>query len=402
MPAALPPLWGSELHELRGAGLHTIALTVARQLFGTALEDGELERIVRDSLNFDIPLVQLDERLFVLELFHGPTLAFKDVGARFLARLMACYHQTADRVLTVITATSGDTGGAVGQAFAGLPNTRVLILFPKDQVSPIQRRQFTTLGGSVRAVAVKGTFDDCQRLAKEALADERLRESLFLTSANSLNVGRLLPQIFYYFYGWTQLPDENRAVLMSVPSGNFGNLTAGLMAKGMGLPRAQFVAATNQNDVVPAFLRTGVFETRPSVPTISSAMDVGNPSNFPRILALYEGRDEELHRDVLGSAHTDDETRTAIAAIHRRYHYVLDPHSAVGFLGLQAHHAKRAESVGVFLATAHPAKFPEVVEPVLGQSVPRPERVVVLLDLEERATEVEPTLADVTSVLAEE
>ncbi len=399
MPSPLEPLPQEQIHALRGAELTTTALAVARHLFRDVVEDDRLETLIKDALDFEIPLVRLDERLFVLELFHGPTLAFKDVGARCMARLMAGYGTATDRPLTVITATSGDTGGAVAHAFHDLPDTRVVILFPAGQVSPVQRRQFTTLGRGVEAVAVAGRFDDCQRLAKEALADDDLRERLTLTSANSINVGRLLPQVFYYFHGWTQLPEGMGEVVVSTPSGNFGNLTAGLMAMRLGLEISVFVAATNVNYVVPEYLQTGVFRPRDSVRTISSAMDVGNPSNFARMLALYEGREEELQRDVLGSTHTDEETREAIAEVYRQYGYILDPHSAVGYLGLMQALSRDQARVGILLATAHPAKFAETVEPLIGQALPVPERLAVLLDRQERVTELAPSLAELKRLL---
>lgn len=402
MPSTLVPLGERTMQELRGATLHTTAVTVARHLFGDGLENDDLERVVHESLGFAIPLVELDEKVFVLELFHGPTLAFKDVGARFMARLMAHYHRKSDRPLMVLAATSGDTGGAVAHAFAALPNTRVVILFPGDQVSPIQRRQFTTLGGNVCAVSVRGTFDDCQRLTKEALSDESFSEAFCLTSANSINVGRLLPQVLYHVHGWSQLPEGRGEIVVSVPSGNFGNLTAGLIAKRLGIPVRRFVAATNANDVVPQYLRTGAFTPRPSFRTISSAMDVGNPSNFDRILALYARREDELRRDVLGSWHSDDETRRAIVDVQQRFGYLLDPHSAVGYLGMADGLSRVQKGVGVFLATAHPAKFAETVASIIGRPIPLPEQLATLLARQEQVMEVGPTLTNLKAVLAQE
>jgi threonine synthase len=337
----------------------------------------------------------------VLELFHGPTFAFKDVGARFMARLMAGYRAREDGTLTVLVATSGDTGGAVADAFLGLPNIRTVVLYPQGQVSPLQERQFTTLEGNVQALAVSGTFDDCQRLAKEAFADRELRRSLRLTSANSINIGRLLPQIFYYFHAWAQLPEQGEAVVCT-PSGNFGNLTAGLLAKRLGLPVAGFVAATNVNDVVPEYLATGTFSPRPSLRTISSAMDVGNPSNFDRMLALYDHDVEAMRRDVIGSAHTDDATRHAITEVFEAHGRVLDPHSAVAYLASRGVLRDRPDARVIFLATAHPAKFAEVVEPVIGRPVPMPSRLAALQSGKRRMTRVGPTLGELEQELQAE
>jgi threonine synthase len=371
LPAALEPLSAHSVADLRGCSLQEAAVGLAPRLFGTADPATRLGQNLRDALSFPIPLVPLEERIFVLEVFHGPTLAFKDVGARCMARLMATLHDQTEP-LTVLTATSGDTGGAVAHAFHGLPNTRVVVLYPEGRVSAFQERQFTTLGGNVRPVAVSGTFDDCQRLVKRALEHERSRAGRLLTSANSVNIGRLLPQVFYYAYAWAQLPASHAPLLVSVPSGNFGNLTAGLIAKRLGIPIDVFVAATNANDVVPQFLRTGDFNPRPSMRTISSAMDVGNPSNVDRMLALYEHDLTALRRDVVGRSSSDAETRDCIAEVFGRTGYVLDPHSAVGYLGLEAELASRRDAVGLLLATAHPSKFADIVEPLIEHHVPPP------------------------------
>ena len=389
-PASLEMLPDAAVSRLIGTTLHDTALLLARHLMGDELDEDRLASIVEGALDFPIPLKRFDEQTFVLELFHGPTLAFKDVGARFMARLMAAFRSESDPPLTVLTATSGDTGGAVASAFLDVPGIRVVVLYPEGQVSPLQERQFTTLGGNVTAVAVAGTFDDCQRMAKEALASEELRRETPLTSANSINVGRLLPQIFYYFHAWTQLADPAADVLVAVPSGNFGNLTAGLMAKRLGLPVARFVAATNVNDVVPRFLDTGRFQPLASVRTISTAMDVGDPSNFSRMDTLFGGDAAKMREVVVGSAHTDEDTRGAIARVHEAHGYVLDPHSAVGYLGLEAARTRRPGTVGIVLATAHPAKFAATVEPMIGRSIEVPERLARLLKGESRTTRIEP------------
>ena len=356
LPTITPPVGGS---------FGDTAFAVARALFSDDIAEDVLEPIVRESLDFEVPLVPLGDGdgLHSLELFHGPTHAFKDVGARFMARLMRHFL---DREATILVATSGDTGSAVAHAFFGLDDIRVVVLFPRGKVSELQRRLFTTLGENVSSLSVDGTFDDCQRLVKQAFAD---RDSERLVSANSINVGRLLPQTFYYFHLYAQLDASARGSLdVCTPSGNFGNLTAGLMAKRMGLPISQFIAATNVNDIVPQYLKTGAFEPRASTETLSNAMDVGNPSNFARMLRLYGGSVEAMRRDVFGRTYTDEQTRETIQAVYRRLGYVLDPHSAIGYLGAGASQA----ATRVFLATAHPAKFRETVEPLIKTEVPLP------------------------------
>ncbi len=389
VPDALPPLPRSFFDELPGKSLHESATAVVRHLLGADLAAPVLESIVEEALDFPIPLVRLSGRVHVLELFHGPTLAFKDVGARFLARLL---EQTRDdtKELTVLVATSGDTGGAVAQAFFGVEGTRVAVLYPRGKVSALQERQFTTLGGNIRAFAVDGVFDDCQRLVKAAFADRELRRRLGLTSANSINVGRLLPQTLYYFHAAAQLEALGRRVagprvagpplLFSTPSGNFGNLTAGLMAKALGLG-SRFIAATNVNDVVPEYLRTGIYSPRPSAPTISNAMDVGDPSNFARIRYLYRDDPDRLHADLVGRSYDDAATAAAIREVDSEHGYLMDPHTAVGYLALLDVLAGRpADTDGIVLATAHPAKFREVVEPVIGREIELPPRLASRLD----------------------
>ncbi len=374
----LPPAF---LARLGGMELAESASFVAEHLLGSALDPAVLKGLVADTLDFPIPLVRLTRRIRILELFHGPTLAFKDIGARFLARLLARTRDD-DRTLTVLVATSGDTGGAVAQAFFGVAGTRVAILYPRGQVSPLQERQFATLGGNVRAFAVEGTFDDCQRVVKEAFGDQQIQDRLALTSANSINVGRLLPQIFYYFHAAAQLSAEERRrpLLFSTPSGNFGNLAAGLIAKRLGLD-CRFIAATNVNDVVPEYLVTGAYSPRPSLRTISNAMDVGDPSNFARILHLYAGDLEALRADLTGRRYDDAATRAAIAEVEREHGYLMDPHTAVGYLALRDQLAgEDSATLGVVLSTAHPAKFGEVVEPVIGRDLELPPQLAERLD----------------------
>jgi threonine synthase len=409
LPERLDPIDASTLAELHGQSFSFVSRVVARHLLGSTIPPADLDRIVDAALNFDVPLVALHDGgptsdgeptsddgsvddVYVLELFHGPTLAFKDVGARFMAQLMGYFTSEDDDPLTILAATSGDTGSAVAQAFFGVPGIRTVILFPKDKVTALQERQFSTLGGNVHVLEVDGTFDDCQRLVKSAFSDPDLNDAVRLSSANSINIGRLLPQIFYYFHAAAQLPTGS-APLFSVPSGNFGNLTAGLMAKRLGVASRGFVAVTNVNDVVPEYLRTGVVRPRSSTPTISNAMDVGNPSNLARILALYDGDVDLLRKDLIGSVHDDDETRDCIAQVYARTGYILDPHSAVGYLGVEAGLKAFGDGPSVVLCTAHPVKFREAVEPVIGSSVPVPERLAACLEAERHVTPIPPEVS---------
>ena len=415
LPERMEPIDASILAGLRGQSFSVVSRAVARHLLGSTIPAADLDRIVDAALNFEVPLVALSDvgsrsddgstgddgsmdDLYLLELFHGPTLAFKDVGARFMAQLLGYLGGEGGAPLTILAATSGDTGSAVAQAFFGVPDIRTVILFPKGKVTPLQERQFTTLGGNVRVLEVDGTFDDCQRLVKSAFSDSLLSDEVRLSSANSINIGRLLPQIFYYVHAAAQLP-AGSVPLFSVPSGNFGNLTAGLMAKRLGMECRGFVAVTNVNDVVPEYLRTGVVRPRPSTPTISNAMDVGDPSNLARILALYDGDVDRLRADVIGSVHDDDETRDCIAQVYRRTGYVLDPHSAVGYLGVEAGRRAFGEGPCVVLCTAHPVKFREAVEPVIGRSVPVPERLAACLQAERHVTPIPPETSAVRDFL---
>ncbi len=383
LPERLEPLPDAVLASLAGASMAHIGTEVAAHLLGDELPRTPLTGLMHAALDFPVPLVQLDERTWALELFHGPTLAFKDVGARVMARLTG--HFSRGTALTVLVATSGDTGSAVADAFAGAPDVRVLVLYPQGQVSDVQEAQFAGIGGNVTAVAVRGTFDDCQALVKQAFADSSLRRDVHLTPANSINVGRLLPQAFYYFLLQAVTPD-----VVAVPSGNFGNLTAGLIARRLGARLPRFVAATNVNDIVPSYLRTGRYEPRASVRTVANAMDVGAPSNFERMRALYGGGLDALRADVTGAAFDDATVLETIGAVHRSLGYILDPHGAIGWLGVQqALRAAPAGARGVFLATAHPAKFREVVEPALGCPVPLPPPLAAALGRERRIVPIE-------------
>jgi threonine synthase len=365
LPERLDPLSPSAVAALSSADAVGIGAEVGMRLLEGDITRADLTALVADALNFPIPLVQVTDRVWALELFHGPTFAFKDVGARVQARLL--HHFTDGTPLTILVATSGDTGSAVAQAFHGVPDTRVVVLYPQGQVSDVQEAQMASLGDNILAVAVDGTFDDCQRLVKEAFADDELRKHVWLTPANSINVGRLLPQVFYHF-----IPARVAPTFVSVPSGNFGNLTAGLIARRLGVPVSRYVAATNVNDVVPEYLRSGVYEPRPSVRTVANAMDVGAPNNFERMQALYGGDLDALRRDIVGVAFDDTQVVAAIGEVYRRHGYLLDPHGAIAWLGLREVLARDPQARGVFLATAHPAKFREVVEPAIGEPVEMP------------------------------
>jgi len=376
MPAELSRRSPKELEEFRQLPFPEVCYRVVRPFATPDVPDEVLWQIVAEAINFPVKLVPLSPSLHILELFHGPTLAFKDFGARFMARLMGYFVRNETRRLTVLVATSGDTGSAVAHGFLGVPGIRVVILYPSKRISDAQEKQFTTLGENITSLEVAGNFDDCQRLVKQAFSDVELNKRAFLTSANSINIGRLLPQIFYYVAAHQQLPEKSVPLVVAVPSGNFGNLTAGIFAKHIGLQIARFVAATNMNDVVPEYLRTGEFRPRPAIQTLSNAMDVGNPNNFPRLLDLCQGRLEKVRREIWGYAATDDETQREMKSIHDRYGYIADPHAAVGMLGWEEYKREQAEPAqGVVLATAHPAKFADVVKRAIGTAPPMPDRL---------------------------
>jgi len=368
MPERLDPLPAGIVDRLRGADIVEIGTTIGAHILRDEITRQALEPLIREALDFPVPVVKVTDRVSALELFHGPTMAFKDVGARVQARLL--HHFTDGTPLTILVATSGDTGSAVAQAFHRVPDSRVVVLYPEGQVSDVQEAQMASLGDNITALAVRGTFDDCQRLVKQAFADDDLRSHVWLTPANSINLGRLLPQVFYYFL--LAGLDGGQGPIVSVPSGNFGNLTAGLIAKRLGLAIAQFVAATNVNDAVPEYLESGIYEPRPSIATVANAMDVGAPSNFERVQSLYNGDLTALRRDIVGFAYEDSQVIAEIGRVYREHGYVLDPHSAIAWLALQDRMADQPEARGVFLATAHPAKFREVVEPAIGRSIELP------------------------------
>ncbi len=380
MPVEIARHSPEELEEFRGLPFTEVCFRVARPFATPDVPEEVLWQLVSEAINFPVNLVSLSPGLHILELFHGPTLAFKDFGARFMARLMGYFVRGGTRPLTVLVATSGDTGSAVAHGFLRVSGIRVVILYPSKRISEAQEKQFTTLGENITALEVAGTFDDCQRLVKLAFSDAELNKHAWLTSANSINIGRLLPQMFYHVAAYRQLPVASVPLIVSVPSGNFGNLTAGIFAKRIGLPVARYVASTNANDVVPEYLRTGEFHPRAAQATYSNAMDVGNPNNFPRLLDLCRNRLEYVQKEIWGHGATDKETLAAMKMLHDRFGYIADPHTAVGVLGWEAYKLEHAEPAqGLVLATAHPAKFADVVMKAIGTAPPLPDRLAAYL-----------------------
>lgn len=380
MPVEIARHSPQELEEFRRLPFTEVCFRVARPFATPDVPEEVLWQVVSEAINFPVNLVSLSPGLHILELFHGPTLAFKDFGARFMARLMGYFVRGETRPLTVLVATSGDTGSAVAHGFLRVPGIRVVILYPSKRISEAQEKQFTTLGENITALEVAGSFDDCQRLVKQAFSDAELNKYAWLTSANSINIGRLLPQMFYHVAAYRQLPVASVPLIVSVPSGNFGNLTAGIFAKRIGLPVAKYVASTNANDVVPEYLRTGEFHPRAAQATYSNAMDVGNPNNFPRLLDLCRNRLEYVQKEIWGHGATDEETLAAMKMLHDRFGYIADPHTAVGVLGWEAYRREHPEPAqGLVLATAHPAKFADVVKKAIGTAPPLPDRLAAYL-----------------------
>ncbi len=382
MPQSFPTMPPSFFEHIQELSLPEIAGEVATVLFGEDIPEKELHRIAAEALDFDIPVVHVHDRVYALELFHGPTLAFKDVGARFMARILAHFVRTSadGNTINVLAATSGDTGSAVANGFLGVDGIRVYVLYPYGKVSPIQEMQFTTLGKNITAIAVDGTFDDCQVLVKKAFTDDILNSRMKLTSANSINLARLLPQTFYYFHAYSQMKQNGLAdkLCVSVPSGNFGDIAAGLIAKKMGLPISRFIAANNRNDVFCRYLQTGKYSPASSIPTIANAMDVGAPSNFARILELFDGSHDAICTAVSGVAYDDEQIREAISNVYHKYGYLLDPHGACAYRAL-SDQLQPGEN-GLFLETAHPAKFSETIASVIGQRPALPQRLQAFMD----------------------
>jgi threonine synthase len=381
MPESIARLDEKFINNLDSYTLPEIAFHVAQNLLDDDIPAEDLKAIIKDAINFYAPIVKLEEDVYVLELFHGPSLAFKDFGARFMSRIMSYFLKEGEPQLDVLVATSGDTGGAVALGFLGVPNTRVTILYPKGKVSDIQELQLTTNGQNIRALEIDGTFDDCQALVKQAFTDPELNAKYRLTSANSINIARLIPQTFYYFNAYAQALKLGKSkIVFSVPSGNFGNIGAGLLAWKMGLPVQQFIAATNANDTVPQFLKHGVYEPKPSVATLSNAMDVGNPSNWVRIADMFKTDMSELKKLIIGYSFTDDETSAAIQAIYDHYKYVACPHTAIAWQALKDYQqdVHVDSTAGIFLSTAHPCKFPDVFSKEIAAHIEVPEQVATL------------------------
>lgn len=389
-PETLSVIPSSLIDNIESISNEEIALEVIRPYVGASIPESVLAGIVSETVNFPIPLVKLCDEIYSLELFHGPTLAFKDIGARFMSRCLGYFLKGESRKVTVLVATSGDTGGAVANGFLGVEGIEVVILYPSGKVSPVQEKQLTALGRNVKALEIKGSFDDCQKMVKEAFADEELNKHRFLTSANSINVARWLPQQFYYLFAWKQWPDKKVVPVVSVPSGNFGNICAGLLARQTGVPLGHFIAACNSNDVISGYLDSGVLEPRPAVPTLSNAMDVGNPSNFVRILEVFSHSFPEIKQQLSALEVSDAGTLATIRSIQEEHGYLADPHGAVGYLGLKQYLANNPGSKGFFLETAHPVKFPDAVESATGQRIDIPASLNLLMHAEKHSILMDP------------
>ena len=383
----LPSSFFDSIEELSPAG---IAFQVASKFVGDEIPEEKLKQIVTETVDFPIPLVEVENDIFSLELFHGPTLAFKDVGARFMALTLRYFLEKKNKPATILVATSGDTGGAVASGFYNVEGINVAILYPSGKISTSQEKQLTTWGKNIYALEIDGTFDDCQRLVKEAFADSELKTKYGLTSANSINIARLLPQSFYYFFAYKQLKNKLKPFVISVPSGNLGNLTAGLIAWKMGLPVDRFVVASNRNDVVTKYLHTGLFESKPSVLTVANAMDVGNPSNFARVLEVFDRNYETLKRKLIGYSFNDEEIKQCIATVYQKTGYTLDPHGACAYMALLQE--RKESETGIFLETAHPAKFSETVSVTIGKPISIPSTLEAIVKKEKKSFQCEPTM----------
>ncbi len=400
MPEQIKPMPGEFFSRIGTMSFVELSLKVAERFFGDDIPGSVLKQIVSDTLTFDTPLVKVEDNIYSLELFHGPTLAFKDVGARFMARILGYFLRQEDQMVHVLVATSGDTGSAVANGFLGVPGIHVHVLYPKGKVSEIQEMQFTTLGKNITAIEIGGTFDDCQSLVKQAFMDVQLKENLTITSANSINVARFLPQSFYYFNAYAQLPDKDGEIVFSVPSGNFGNLTSGLIAKKMGLPVKKFIAANNLNKVVYNYLETGRFEPRSSIATIANAMDVGDPSNFARILDLYKEDYNSIAEDITGTTYSDEQIKETISNVYHSLGYLLDPHGAVGYRALKEKIVPGQK--GIFLETAHPAKFTDTMEQIIGKgNIPLPAKLQEFMKGEKKTVQLSSSYEDFRSYLSQ-
>ena len=389
-PETIPQFPKEIIDNITNYSNEEIAFQIIRPYVGDTIPELVLRQIVKETISFEIPLIQVTEGIFSLELYHGPTLAFKDIGARFMSRCLSYFVKDLSQKVTVLVATSGDTGGAVANGFYDVDGVDVVILYPSGKVSSVQEKQLTTLGKNIHALEVDGTFDDCQEMVKHAFTDQELNEKLFLTSANSINVARWLPQQFYYFFAYKQWAQKNEPPVISVPSGNFGNICAGILAHVSGLPVNHFIAACNANDIVPAFMQTEKYEPKKAVATISNAMDVGNPSNFVRILQIFDNKFINLKKVLSSCSISDEETRTILQRVYKEQDYLLDPHGAVGYLALHQYLKQHPNKKGIVLETAHPVKFYDVVEPVIGKKVQIPISVLEQLSLQKNSTKITP------------
>ena len=387
-PEQIPVFPKEIIENITSYSNEEIAFQVIKPYVGDAIPEVDLKRIVNETINFDIPLVKVTDAIYSLELYHGPTLAFKDIGARFMSRCLGYFVKDLSKKITVLVATSGDTGGAVANGFYDVDGVDVVILYPSGRVSSVQEKQLTTLGKNIHALEVAGTFDDCQQMVKKVFTDEALNEKLFLTSANSINVARWLPQQFYYFFAYKQWSLKNNPPVIAVPSGNFGNICAGILAYVSGLPVKHFIAACNANDIVPNFMQKEKYEPKKAVATISNAMDVGDPSNFIRILEIFQHQFVNLKKVLSSCSISDQETKDTLQKVYQTERYLLDPHGAVGYLALQRYLQNNPVEKGIVLETAHPVKFYEVVEPVIGEVVPIPAAVQQQLLLEKKSTKI--------------
>ena len=388
-PEHIEPLEASFLDSIENYSDAEIAFQSIKQFICPEIPEYDLKQIISETLSFDFPVVEIEEGISTLELFHGPTMAFKDVGARFMARCLGYFNKDNNEEVTVLVATSGDTGGAVASGFLGVKGVRVVILYPSGKVSHVQEKQLTTLGQNITALEVDGTFDDCQDIVKRAFLDDDLTEKMALTSANSINIARWMPQMFYFLFAYKQLKSKNKPIVFSVPSGNFGNICAGMLAQKLGFPFAHFIASNNANNVVERYFKTNTYSPLPSIQTISNAMDVGNPSNFVRIQKLHDNNFEALKNNLTAYSFSDEQTKEALSAIYEGSGYIADPHGAVGYLGCKSYREKNPAAQTIFLETAHPTKFLDVVEAVIPEKIALPPQIQAVIEKEKSAIYVE-------------
>ena len=387
-PSTISPINKEIFAQIDKYSNEDIAFEMIRQFVGDDIPDTDLKEIIQDTLCFDFPLVEVENNIFSLELFHGPTMAFKDVGGRFMARCLSYFNKKQTNEVTVLVATSGDTGGAVASGFLGVKGVNVVILYPSGKVSEVQEKQLTTLGQNIKALEVDGTFDDCQAMVKQAFIDKEITDQMQLTSANSINVARWLPQMFYFAFAYKQLKDRSKQLVFSTPSGNFGNICAGFMAQQLGLPVNHLIAATNANKVVPNFMESGEYEPLKSVATISNAMDVGDPSNFIRIRKIFKDNLTKIRKNLSSFSYSDYQTREAMQEVYTLTGYIMDPHGAVGYLGLKQYLKEQDKAQGIFLETAHPIKFLDVVEPIIKKTIPFPPQIKEIMPRKKVATSI--------------